>query len=61
MKLNDQLLKSNFWEMIHQVYSWFMTDNNKKFIDEKTSKDIFLKSFIKEFELHTTKVRNQSS
>lgn len=61
VKLNDQLLKSNFWEMIHQVYSWFMTDNNKKFIDEKTSKDIFLKSFIKEFELHTTKVRNQSS
>lgn len=53
--LNNHLLSSNFWRMINEVYSWFMNKDDE-FIDEQTTKDMYLKSVIEEFEFYQARV-----
>ena len=56
VKLNNQILSSNYWEMIHDIYSWFMTEYDNKFIDEQTTKDLFLKTLIDDYDFNYSKV-----
>ena len=56
VKLNNQLLSSDYWEMIHDIYSWFMIKYDNKFIDEQTTKDLFLKTLIEDYDFHYAKV-----
>ena len=56
VKLNNQPLSSNYWEMIHDVYSWFMIKYDGKFIDEQTTKDLFLKTLIEDYDFYYAKV-----
>ena len=58
-ELNGENLDLPIWSILHKIYLWYMGDkmSTKQYVDESTTKDLYLRLFVKDFETHHAKVK----
>ena len=58
-ELNGENLDLPIWSILHKIYLWYMGDkmSTKQYVDESTTKNLYLRSFVNDFETHHAKVK----
>ena len=58
-ELNGKKLNLPLWSILHEIYFWYMDENitMKQYVNELTTKDLYLRLFVSDFETQQVKVK----
>ena len=58
-ELNGKKLDMPLWSLLHEVYFWYKDEKItiKQYVDEATTKDLYLRLFVNAFETQQVKVK----
>ena len=58
-ELNGKKLDMPLWSILHEVYFWYMNEKMTmtKYVDEVTTKDLYLRLFVNAYENQQVKVK----